>query len=132
MKFLLDTNACIGLVARRQPLTSRIECRPATQFRMSSITLAELEHGAARSADRSRNRRLIHQLTREIRVEPFTAAAARGYGEIRAALEARGQPIGPMDLLIAAHCKTLGLAIITDNVGEFSRVPGLSVENWLR
>ena len=133
MKFILDTNICIHLIKHRpQQLINRFERTPVGDIGISSITLAELEYGAAKSSRPERNRVALREFLSPLEVAAFTESAAAAYGRIRALLEKRGQVIGSMDLLIAAHAVSLGLQLITDNVAEFKRVPGLRVENWLR
>jgi tRNA(fMet)-specific endonuclease VapC len=94
---------------------------------LSIITLAELEYGASHSRDPKRNRDALRQFTAPLEVAALDRAATEVYGRIRSALERRGQPIGPLDLLIAAHASSLGVRLVTSNEREFRRVPGLRV-----
>jgi tRNA(fMet)-specific endonuclease VapC len=129
---MLDTNVCIDVIrARSRVLVERIRSHPVDDIAISAITLAELQHGVARSSQPDRNRVAMLEFLVPFAVLPFDDLAARAYGEIRATLEAHGTPIGPMDTLIAAHALSLRLSLVTNNVGEFRRVPGLAVENWL-
>jgi tRNA(fMet)-specific endonuclease VapC len=98
---------------------------------ISSITLAELLHGAEKSARVSENLAAIEDFCSRLEVLPYGAKAAQHYGTIRAALEKLGQTIGVNDLHIAGHARSEGLVLVTNNVAEFERVPALSVENWV-
>lgn len=98
---------------------------------MSAITLAELRFGVAKSASRRRAAANLRLLLSKVAVVPFDDAATSRYGELRAALERRGSPIGPLDTLIAAHALSLGWMLATHNTREFGRVPGLRVDDWL-
>jgi tRNA(fMet)-specific endonuclease VapC len=92
--------------------------------------VAELRHGADHSARRRANHARIDALIEEIETLDFDLRAAAAYGRVRAQLEAGGTPIGPNDMLIAAHALSRGLTVVTDNTAEFGRVKGLKVENW--
>ena len=133
MEFMLDTNILIYAkmnrpeVVREHLIAHRIE-----ETCISSITLAEIEYGIAKSANPVKNRALFLWLLERIAVMPFDANAALASGAIRAELERDGRVIGPYDLLIAGHAKALGLTLVTHNTGEFSRVEGLMVEDWAR
>ncbi len=98
---------------------------------ISAITLAELMHGAEKSARVSQNLEVIEDFCSRLEVLPYTPKAAQHYGSIRASLEKGGQPIGVNDLHIAAHARSEGLVLVTNNLSEFDRVPGLEVENWV-
>ena len=95
------------------------------------MVVAEIEYGIAKSARQEHNRQVFDALLDGFQVVPFDATAARLYGPIRAQLERRGRLIGPYDLMIAAHARALNAVVVTDNVGEFTRVDALVVENWL-
>src|SRR6266851_3569274 len=97
---------------------------------LSSVVVAELRYGADRSAREAQNHERLDVLTTEIQCVDFDLSAARAFGRVRSALEAVGVPIGPYDMMIAAHALSLGLVLVTDNEGEFRRVAGLKVENW--
>jgi len=97
---------------------------------VSSVTLSELEYGAAKSADPQRNRLALAEFMTPLSVLPYDDAAAPVYGRVRAELERAGTPIGPLDTMIAAHALSLGLILVTDNEREFRRVSGLKVQNW--
>ena len=100
-------------------------------MRMSAVTLAELRFGIAKSNHRKRAATNLNLLTSKVGVVAFDDKAADQYGELRALLERRGLPIGPLDTLIAAHALSLRWTLATHNTREFRRVPGLDVEDWL-
>lgn len=131
MQFLLDTNIVIAMSKQRPGLVDRLEDIPADAILLSSVVVAEIEYGIAKSARRRHNRQVFDALLSGFRVVPFDAAAARLYGPIRAHLEKRGRLIGPYDLMIAAHAQSLDAVVVTDNTKEFDRVAGLRTENWL-
>ena len=98
---------------------------------MSAITMAELYHGAEKSERVTQNLAVIEDFSSRLEVLPYTVAAAQHYGAIRSALEKVGQSIGVNDLHIAAHARCQGLVVVTNNLSEFQRMPGLLVENWV-
>lgn len=131
MKYLLDTNVCVDYLTGRFPQVARRIQRSAPEdLCLSSIVIAELRFGADKSGKPSRNHKLLDVLTNEIPGRDFDSAAASIYGKVRSTLEKKGQPIGPNDMLIAAHALSLGLVLVSDNLGEFKRVRGLKLENW--
>jgi tRNA(fMet)-specific endonuclease VapC len=131
MKYLLDTNVCVDFLNRRYPsVTERIRFSSPEDLTLSSVVVAELRYGADRSARRAENHERIDVLTSELQCLDFDLAAARAYGRIRSALEAEGVPIGPYDMMIAAHALSQSLILITDNEREFRRISGLEIENW--
>ena len=131
MTYLLDTNICIYVIKRRPPqVLARFHRCAVGDIGLSTVTLAELEYGAAKSQFPAPNQAALAAFTLPLEVVPFDAPAAAAYGPIRATLERQGTPIGAMDLLIAAHARSLGVILVTNNVREFGRVPGLQVENW--
>jgi tRNA(fMet)-specific endonuclease VapC len=133
MRFLLDTNACVDYLRRKSPaVVKRIEASSPEDLCTSSIVEAELRYGAENSADAARNHGLVDALLAELQALEFDRAAASIYGRIRKGLEAKGTPIGPHDLLIAAHALSLDATLVTSDTSEFSRVPGLQVEDWRR
>jgi tRNA(fMet)-specific endonuclease VapC len=131
MPFLLDTNILIAMSKQRPGLAERLEGIPAAAVLLSSVVVAEIEYGITKSGRRQHNRRVFDTLLSGFQVLPFDAAAARLYGPIRANLEKRGRLIGPYDLLIAAHARSVEAVLVTDNTKEFGRVAGLKIENWL-
>jgi tRNA(fMet)-specific endonuclease VapC len=98
---------------------------------ISSITLSELEYGVKKSSAEARNQASLLAFSTLVDIMPFDNLAAHYYGEIRTALEKKGTPIGSLDMLIAAHAKSLGLTLVTNNTKEFTRVEGLALEDWL-
>jgi tRNA(fMet)-specific endonuclease VapC len=132
MRFMLDTNICIYIIKRRpQSVLRRFSTISVGDIGISIITFAELEYGAAKSAQPKRNRDALEEFLSPLEVLDFDKQAAEAYGRIRSALEKKGQIIGAMDLLIAAHAISLGTGLVTNNEREFKRVPGLRVQNWL-
>lgn len=130
-RYLLDTNILVAYGKRWNEVEQRLLQLPAADILLSSVVLAEIEYGIAKSSLPERNRRFYDVLLRGFDVLEFGEAAAKHYGALRADLERRGQIIGPNDLMIAAQALASGAVLVTDNVGEFSRVGGLLVENWL-
>ena len=130
-RFLLDTNILVAYGKRRPEVAQRLSRIPAADLLLSSVVLAEIEYGIAKSTQPERNRRFYDVLLRGPGSVEFGEAAAKHYGPLRAELERRGQVIGPDDLMIAAQALANDVVLVTDNVGEFSRVSGLLVENWL-
>ncbi|MCK6529931.1 type II toxin-antitoxin system VapC family toxin [Myxococcota bacterium] len=129
--WLLDTNICIFLIRQKSPrVLDRLRTLDIESVGISSITLAELEYGVAKSAQSERNRAALAAFVAPLGVMPFDDAAAERYGAIRADLERSGHPIGSLDMLIAAHAMALGRTLVTHNEREFRRVRGLEVENW--
>jgi len=131
LRYLLDTNIVIYVIKRRPPEVREVFNRQHGRMAISAITLAELAHGAEKSGDPPRNLAVIEDFCSRLEVLPYTAKAAMHFGSIRAALEARGTPIGLNDLHIAAHARSEGLTLVTNNLREFERVPGLLSENGL-
>lgn len=130
MKRLLDTDTCIYLINRDRPqVLARLRRFHPTSIAISSLTLAELAWGVAKSGS-PRNRAALESFIASFTVLPFDANAAFAYGDLRARLQRAGTPIGPMDMLIAAHALALDLTLVTNNEREFRRVPELRIENW--
>jgi tRNA(fMet)-specific endonuclease VapC len=132
MRYLLDTNICIYVIRRRPPqVLARFQHCAVGDIGLSTVTLAELQYGVAKSAFPERNQEALAAFTLPLEILPFDAPAAAAYGPIRATLERQGTPIGAMDLLIAAHAVSLGVILVTNNPREFRRVSDLQVENWV-
>lgn len=131
LKYLLDTNIVIYVIKHRPPEVRDVFNRHHGRMAISTVTLAELLHGAEKSTDVPRNLRVVEDLCSRLDVMPYGQKAAQHYGNIRAALERRGQPIGVNDLHIAAHARSEGLTLVSNNLREFERVDGLLTENWL-
>jgi len=131
LRYMLDTNLCIR-VLRDRPAGLRERFNgEAASLCISTVTLAELMHGAEKSTRPAEIRYQVEAFAARLTVLPFDADAAAHYGEIRNDLERRGQVIGPYDLMIAGHARSRGLIVITGNLGEFNRVAGLRSEDWL-
>jgi tRNA(fMet)-specific endonuclease VapC len=129
--FLLDTNICIYAIRQRSAaVLAHLRARRPTDMGVSAITVAELQYGVAKSARPEANAEALQLFLASLEIFPFDDAAATEYGRIRTHLEASGTPIGAMDLLIAAHAKSLHAVVVTNNEAEFRRVPGIDVENW--
>ena len=127
MLHLLDTSVCVSLIRGRSAASA---LPPSESCIVSVITAAELEVGVHRSTHSREQRQAVDGLLACFSVLPFEASAVVDYGEIRADLEKKGTVIGPLDLLIAAHARSLGATVVTGNVGEFKRVKGLKVLAW--
>ncbi|HOI66946.1 MAG TPA: type II toxin-antitoxin system VapC family toxin [Thiomonas arsenitoxydans] len=132
LRFLLDTHIVIYVIKRRPMEVLAAFNANAARMAISVITLAELLHGAEKSSRPSANLAVVEDFVSRLEVLPYTAKAAQHYGQIRAALERAGEPIGVNDLHIAAHARSEGLTLVTNNAGEFRRVPALQIENWLQ
>lgn len=131
MKYLLDTNTCIFIINRRpDSVRRRLERLQPGDVGLSSVTVSELEYGVARSSAVERNQAALEKFLMALEIVPYDRAAAAHYGRIRQHLELKETPIGPMDLMIAAHGLALGVTVVTHNVAEFKRVPGLRTEDW--
>lgn len=129
--YLLDTSVISDLVRNPQGLAAKQLARVGDETVCTSIVVAcELRFGAAKAASRRLSDQ-IEQVLEPLDILPLESPVEHYYAEIRSTLERRGTPIGPNDLLIAAHALALGLTLVTDNIREFSRVEGLAVENWL-
>jgi tRNA(fMet)-specific endonuclease VapC len=131
--YLLDT--CIIIAALKgepRALLNRLSIIAPNRLHLSSMVLAELYAGSEKSRNPAAHKADIADLTHGMTPLPFDADCTQAYGRIRAHLERKGASIGPMDLLIAAQAVSTGLVLVTDNLREFKRVPGLHCENWLR
>lgn len=131
MKVLLDTDVCIAILNRDERVRPHLDRHRSSEVRVSAITLAELRFGVAKSTSAKRAASNLRALLGTVGVVPFDDAATERYGALRAQLERRGSPIGPLDTLIAAHALSMGWTLASHNVKEFRRVPGLRVEDWL-
>jgi tRNA(fMet)-specific endonuclease VapC len=132
VKYLLDTNTCIYIINKKPPSAiSRIRSKQPEEVAISTVTVAELEYGVHRSQRIDQNRIALLEFLVPLTILDFDQGAAAVYGSIRASLESRGTPIGPLDLMIAAAAMSQGLILVTNNEKEFSRVEGLQLENWI-
>ena len=131
MTYMLDTNICVYAIKKKPDrVLTCLKNNLDKGLCISAITLAELEHGVANSDHPEKNAASLLQFLSIMDVLPFDDLAAAEYGRIRAYLQRQGTPIGPMDMLIAAHAKAKGLILVTNNQREFERIPGLVLENW--
>lgn len=132
MKYLLDTNICIYLIKKKpMSIIDKFNQYSVGDLGVSSITVAELFFGVQKSQHRKQNQAALMQFVSPLEIAEFDTDAAFKYGQIRAELERKGTPIGSLDTLIAGHAVSLGVSLVTNNEREFSRVPGLNVENWV-
>jgi tRNA(fMet)-specific endonuclease VapC len=131
LRYPLDTNIVIYVLKRRPVEVLSTFNANASRMAISSITLAELLHGAEKSSRVSENLAAIEDFCSRLEVLPYGPKGAQHYGTIRTALEKLGQPIGVNDMHIAAHARSEGLVLVTNNMGEFARVPALEAENWV-
>lgn len=132
MKYLLDTNICIYIIKKKpEHVKNRFSSLHIGDVAISTITQSELQYGVEKSSNPEKNQAALDQFLLPLTILEYDQAAAKEYGKIRRVLEKQGQPIGPLDMLIAAHARSLNLIVITNNVREFSKVPDLHLENWV-
>jgi len=132
MKYVLDTNICIFIIRKKSNLVlQRLRQQAVGEVVVSTVTLAELRYGADKSQDPSANHAALDAFLAPLQVVDSDSHAADRYGGVRADLERRGVSIGPLDTMIAGHALSLGITLVTNNVREFSRVTGLTVEDWM-
>jgi tRNA(fMet)-specific endonuclease VapC len=132
---MFDTNAVSALVHHRrgfERLAARVDALTVGDRLVSAVTMAEIETMIAKAADPQSKAFKVRLVLAQFNIVDFDEAAAVHAGHIRAFLEPRGLAIGPMDTLIAAHARSLGASVMTNNLDEFRRVPGLAVESWVR
>ena len=132
MTYLLDTNICIYTIKKKpKNVKDRFSSLHVGDVAISTITQSELQYGVEKSSNPEKNQAALDQFLLPLAILEYDQKAAREYGEIRSELEKKGQPIGPLDMLIAAHAKSLKLILVTNSEKEFSRVSGLLTENWV-
>ncbi|RWI89967.1 MAG: type II toxin-antitoxin system VapC family toxin [Mesorhizobium sp.] len=129
--YLLDTNILIAAMKGRPEVRKQLEAQQISAIRLSAIVMGELEFGAEKSAYGDRNRARLATLTQRLPLVGIDQDTIRHYAKTRAFLERHGTPIGANDTWIAAQALAINAVLVTDNEREFSRVPGLVVENWL-
>lgn len=129
--YLLDTDICIYLI-KKQPeyLLKKFNRQKAGKIGISSVSVAELEYGVAKSTFPGKNRIALLEFLSELEIIPFSDQDTEAYGLVRSWLEKKGIPIGPYDLQIAAQCLSRGYVLVTNNSRELKRVPDLKTENW--
>ena len=130
--YMLDTDTCAFVLRKSSPgLLTRIQAIPLEQQCMSVVTFAELLYGVQLSTKKKANREAVDAVARHLQVLQWTPDAAEYYADIRVELRKKGPQLGANDLMIAAHARSLGAVIVTNNLKDFGRVKGLKVENWL-
>ena len=132
LKYLLDTNIVIYTMKNRPQKVRKQFKQHEGQMCISAVTLGELVFGAENSQQMDRNLADIEEFAARLEVLSFDNKAAYHFGQIRAALYRSGKPLGPYDMMIAGHARASGLILVTNNVKEFARVPGLLLENWAK
>ena len=128
MMVMLDTNTCIALI-KRKPVHAlqKFSKYQVGDIGISAVTLAELRYGVSKSQHQAKNQAALEEFMLPLELAAFDEPATAAYGEVRAALEKQGTPIGPLDTMIAAHALSLGVTLVTNNTREFNRVPRLTV-----
>ncbi len=133
MKYLIDTNICIYIINKRPAaVIKKFKQFELGEIGISTITVSELQYGVAKSTYRKKNEVRLEEFLAPLEILTYDQTAARVYGDIRFQLEKRGRPIGPLDLLIAAHAISQDLVLITNNDKEFKRIKKLQIENWTK
>ncbi|MGV9141662.1 MAG: type II toxin-antitoxin system tRNA(fMet)-specific endonuclease VapC [Promethearchaeota archaeon] len=133
MEYLLDTNICIYIIKKRPgKVLDKFNTLSLGDVAISSITLAELHYGIMKSSNPKKNQEALDKFLTPLEILDFDYFATIDYGKIRADLEKKGTPIGPLDTLIAAHAKSQKLTLVTNNEKEFKRIPDLKIENWVK
>lgn len=131
--YMLDTNICIFIIKNKPvKVIEHLKAHNPVDICISSITYSELRHGVEKSQARDRNELALTLFLSAIDILSFDTKAAEEYGRIRAFLEKQGTPIGPMEMLIAAHAKANSLTVVTNNTREFQRIPDLPLEDWTK
>lgn len=131
LKYMLDTNICIFTIKSRPAQVREAFKRHSGQLCISTVTLMELIYGAEKSSQPERNLADVEGFAARLEVLPYDTQAAMHSGQLRAELAKLGKPIGPYDQMIAGHARAMGLIVVTNNLREFERVPGLRVEDWV-
>ncbi len=133
MKFMLDTNICIYIIKQKAPdVIERFHQIEISEIGISSITLSELLYGVSKSSKPEQNQVAITQFIAPLDILSYDDEAAQYYGELRVYLEKQGRPIGSLDVLIAAHALSTNCVLVTNNEKEFTRIPKLKIENWVK
>lgn len=131
--YLLDTNICIYLIKNRyESIVQKIQSHPPYSIGVSSITVAELEYGIAKSKYPEKNRLVLLEFLSAFELIPFTLQDAQAFGVVREYLRKNRTPIGPYDMQLAAQCLSRDLTLVTHNVDQFKRVHGLKFEDWVK
>ncbi len=133
MEYILDTNICIYIIKKKPTIVlKRFEDLTIGTVAISSVTLAELQYGIMKSSNPIKNQQALDKFLTPLEILNFNDLAAVAYGKIRAELEKKGSPIGPLDTLIASHAMSLNMTLVTNNEKEFERIPNLKIENWAK
>lgn len=130
LKYMLDTNIVIYTIKNKPAKVREAFKKHDGQMCVSAVTWGELVYGAERSSRPEHNLQVIESMTARLEVMPFSDSAATHFGQLRAELYKNGTPIGPYDMMIAGHARSLGLTLVTNNMKEFTRVAGLRLANW--
>ena len=131
--YMLDTNMCIYIIKKKTPnVLNKLKQKKEEGLSISSITLAELEFGNANSSYKERNRIALMEFLTIMEVKHFDENAAREYGIIKKDLKDKNCLIGPFDMLIGAHAKSLNMTLVTNNTREFERIQNLKIEDWTK
>lgn len=131
LKYMLDTNICIFTIKHKPSHVRETFNQHSNQLCISTVTLMELVYGAEKSASPEKNLSVIEGFAARLEVLDYDTSAAYHSGQLRSELAKAGTPIGPYDQMIAGHARSRGLILVTNNLSEFSRVPGLRVEDWI-
>lgn len=133
MMYMLDTNICIYMIKQKpRQVIEKLKSMNKADLCISSITYSELLYGAEKSSNIAKNLLALTMFLSNIEILPYEENASVDYGFIRSDLEKKGKPIGPLDMLIAAHAASLRMILVTNNEKEFERVKGLNIENWTK
>ncbi|WP_414148289.1 type II toxin-antitoxin system tRNA(fMet)-specific endonuclease VapC [Erwinia sp. BNK-24-b] len=130
LKYMLDTNICIYTIKNKPQKVREAFNQHHGRMCISSVTLMELIYGAEKSASPEKNLRVVEGFVARLEVLSYSNDAAIHTGQVRAELARSGKPVGPYDAMIAAHARSLGLILVTNNMREFIRVQGLRLEDW--
>jgi len=131
LKYMLDTNIVIYTMKNRPQEVRKFFNKHQGQMCISAVTLGELVFGAEHSQQVERNLADIEMMSARLEILPFDSGPSYHFGQIRAQLYKIGQPIGPYDMMIAGHARSAGLILVTNNLKEFKRVPGLRLADWI-
>jgi tRNA(fMet)-specific endonuclease VapC len=130
VRWMLDTDTCIAVIKKHPIALKKLRGKSVGQVGISSITLGELAFGAAKCSRSNQAHEALDEFLVALEVAGFDDAAAMMYGRVRASLEQRGKPIGPLDTLIGSHALEIDAILVTHNTREFSRIEGLRLEDW--
>ena len=132
IEYILDTNICIYIIKKKPEIVfDKFRSLSPGKVAISAITLAEMQYGIEKSSKPIKNQEALLQFLLPLEILEFDAKASIEYGKIRSSLEKQGIPIGSIDMFIAAHAKSAGAVLVTNNTKEFSRVKDLKLENWV-